>query len=198
MKRAIGAALAACALLWAGAASAAVVFFEEGTTTNGIYSGFQPTALGQYRLTITTDQAANLRISTYYEEHWDIFRAPAPRPHSEFIEGHSDPFYGTASIFGTTLTIDFLLPEPTIEYFLAGAQYESRGIPAGTELYREAWYHRADFTFRVRNDDNLTPFNYTITVAAIPEPSTWAIMIVGFGMAGTGLRQARRHTFRPV
>jgi hypothetical protein len=28
--------------------------------------------------------------------------------------------------------------------------------------------------------------------AAVPEPSTWALMLVGFGLAGTGLRSRRR------
>lgn len=31
--------------------------------------------------------------------------------------------------------------------------------------------------------------------SAIPEPATWALMIAGFGLAGTGLRARRRLTF---
>lgn len=32
----------------------------------------------------------------------------------------------------------------------------------------------------------------TVNVAAVPEPSTWAVMIIGFGMAGAALRRRRR------
>lgn len=32
---------------------------------------------------------------------------------------------------------------------------------------------------------------YRIAIAAVPEPQTWALMILGFGLAGGGLRQAR-------
>ncbi len=34
----------------------------------------------------------------------------------------------------------------------------------------------------------------TATVAAVPEPTTWAIMLVGFGMMGASLRYRRRST----
>jgi len=30
------------------------------------------------------------------------------------------------------------------------------------------------------------------TPAAVPEPATWAMMLVGFGLAGTGLRKRHR------
>ena len=41
---------------------------------------------------------------------------------------------------------------------------------------------------------------YTITVtigrnnAAVPEPSTWAMMLMGFGAAGAAMRRSRRRT----
>jgi hypothetical protein len=34
--------------------------------------------------------------------------------------------------------------------------------------------------------------NFTYTLAAVPEPATWAMMIIGFGMAGTAMRTRRR------
>ncbi|RYD27419.1 MAG: PEP-CTERM sorting domain-containing protein [Lysobacteraceae bacterium] len=32
------------------------------------------------------------------------------------------------------------------------------------------------------------------TVAAVPEPATWAMMLIGFAFAGAGLRYRRRQT----
>jgi hypothetical protein len=34
-------------------------------------------------------------------------------------------------------------------------------------------------------------------VAAVPEPGTWALMLVGFGAAGASLRRRRRHSLIP-
>lgn len=49
-----------------------------------------------------------------------------------------------------------------------------------------------------RNSDPTVPIqNYTITVSdanavgAVPEPATWALMIVGFGLTGASLRRRR-------
>jgi len=39
--------------------------------------------------------------------------------------------------------------------------------------------------------------NFSVSAAAVPEPSTWAIMVAGFGMIGTVLRRSRRLVSRP-
>ncbi len=36
-----------------------------------------------------------------------------------------------------------------------------------------------------------TPGQFTLTISAVPEPSTWAMAVVGFGIAGTALRRRR-------
>lgn len=36
------------------------------------------------------------------------------------------------------------------------------------------------------------PITVTVSVAAVPEPATWAMMIVGFGLSGAALRRSRR------
>lgn len=40
------------------------------------------------------------------------------------------------------------------------------------------------------------PYTYTVTAEAIPEPGTWAMMILGFGLAGSAVRHRRRPTAR--
>ncbi|MBY0583571.1 MAG: PEPxxWA-CTERM sorting domain-containing protein [Sphingomonas sp.] len=43
----------------------------------------------------------------------------------------------------------------------------------------------------------VTPGNFSLSqVAAVPEPATWAMMIVGFGMIGAGIRSRKRQTVR--
>ena len=34
-------------------------------------------------------------------------------------------------------------------------------------------------------------FNWSISASGAPEPATWALSIVGFGLAGAGLRRRR-------
>jgi len=55
-----------------------------------------------------------------------------------------------------------------------------------------------DFDIRLGNggqaaDDALgiDDFVFTPTLAGVPEPATWAMMICGFGLAGSALRQRR-------
>ena len=41
-----------------------------------------------------------------------------------------------------------------------------------------------------RNSNPVRPFdNYRVTIAAVPEPASWAMMIAGFGLAGAAVRR---------
>lgn len=42
------------------------------------------------------------------------------------------------------------------------------------------------------DDDDWDDFIVRATISAIPEPSTWALMIVGFGLIGAGMRRTRQ------
>lgn len=53
-----------------------------------------------------------------------------------------------------------------------------------TERYREFWFGN--------NNDSADGYRLdAITVASVPEPATWALMIGGFGFAGAALRRRR-------
>lgn len=50
-----------------------------------------------------------------------------------------------------------------------------------------------DFVDTVSSQGVLRPTSWTVASAAsIPEPSTWALLMMGFGLAGAGLRASRR------
>lgn len=61
--------------------------------------------------------------------------------------------------------------------------------------YYTQW-HWALPTVEVFFDGSAIGKTFTIDISAVPEPATWAMMIVGFGMAGTAIR--RRRTLRAV
>lgn len=48
-----------------------------------------------------------------------------------------------------------------------------------------------DFTFAPGSD----PITVTMTASPAPEPVTWSMMIVGFGLSGMALRHSRRRAF---
>ena len=44
-------------------------------------------------------------------------------------------------------------------------------------------------------DDTTTPISFTVTISdasAVPEPSTWMMLVAGFGMIGGAIRYGRR------
>ena len=42
------------------------------------------------------------------------------------------------------------------------------------------------------SSQNSFEFDNIATVSAVPEPATWAMMIMGFGLAGSAVRNSRR------
>lgn len=69
-------------------------------------------------------------------------------------------------------------------YKLLGANFAG---PAWTSGALELYYWDSN------NGDNFGSITFDVNAAAaVPEPSTWALLILGFGMVGVGLRSARR------
>lgn len=47
----------------------------------------------------------------------------------------------------------------------------------------------ATFSVGFRYDDPETPFSYTVQQNGVPEPATWGLMILGFGLVGAAYRR---------
>ena len=60
-----------------------------------------------------------------------------------------------------------------------------------TGKYGNVWVIGAARPNLDSNDDGFKLSAITVTTA-VPEPATWAMMLIGFGMIGTGLRKKRR------
>ncbi|WP_425228622.1 PEPxxWA-CTERM sorting domain-containing protein [Sphingomonas sp.] len=72
-------------------------------------------------------------------------------------------------------------------YNITSPTAESGGGPSG--LYTEYRYLTSD-PFGLQSSQTVSRFTLTpLTVGAVPEPGAWAMMIVGFGVIGAGLRR---------
>jgi hypothetical protein len=67
---------------------------------------------------------------------------------------------------------------PGIEYYLSVEGQHQRGDPTGTTvgLFSNSLNHK---------------YRFLIVPASVPEPGTWAMMLVGFSALGMGLRRSR-------
>lgn len=73
---------------------------------------------------------------------------------------------------------------------MAGITYNFTAYPDGTD-------HITNSVLDPEGDGAPTPYALTsISVSAVPEPATWAMMLFGFGAVGYGLRRARKPTVR--
>jgi len=80
------------------------------------------------------------------------------------------------------LLIDFQNPLPTYE-FVAWTPFSARvvAVAANTDLI---------FEFR---DPRPTAWDLdNVSVTAVPEPASWALLVAGFGLAGAAVRRARK------
>lgn len=212
MKQLIAAAVAACVLAWAGTAGAATVIASGVTgigddeTIDWAQYGFDiDKSLAGHTLQLTTGGGAELRWARvdayipyryyYYSpgfrstapDDWDInewwfhLTCDLPGPgESCSVNGGSDDFGRMDADFSNGL-LTFRW-EPPVEFNTCAEMtpFQLCRIDVLEQYVRlDVGIHWGD-----------TPGHYTLS--AVPEPATWAMMIAGFGLVGTGLRRARR------
>lgn len=111
---------------------------------------------------------------------------------SNFVSGPD----GWQGVFGQSWTL------ASGDYFLgftstSGSGYMPSGAPAPATGYAgfhpgaQGWYNAGPLNFGVRAFGSPA-----VAEAAVPEPSTWALMLVGFGAIGATMRRKKRQTVR--
>ncbi|KRB40187.1 hypothetical protein ASE02_10455 [Phenylobacterium sp. Root700] len=191
-------AAAAAAISVAGPALASTVIFQNtGADSYFNFNGISLPGAGTYTIELTSSAPIDFFFGGTYTEHWDVFFAPAPKPHSQNIEGNDGDIYSDHSGNGTYGFWTFTVPKTLYSFFDSDiGYYDAYSIPVGTPLYLETKFENAYLDLEGEDFSGGT-FNYSLTVtqlSAVPEPATWAMMIAGFGMAGTALRTRRRLT----
>mgnify|MGYP003386475181 CR=1 FL=1 len=198
-----GAALAA-SLLAANSASATVILsstFENPALCRGCWQVFQSvdgwTKLNGAGIEVQNHAAGN----------------PAPNGGNQFIELDSHGRSSNSAMFYQfnytgAVNLDFLYsPRPRIASTSNGIkvfldnQDLLPGVITGTGGQSTLWtQHTRQFNVvagqklifsAAGTQDTLGGYLDNITITAVPEPGTWALMIGGFGMAGAMLRRRR-------
>jgi hypothetical protein len=110
---------------------------------------------------------------------------------------------------GTGRTVAFNPSGPPTITPVAGGLISGNTITgyAPLGLLPSTGFAPADYTFTLWTRRRINPavdtdnteiadFGPTITAQAVPEPSTWALLILGFGTVGLGMRHKRRAALR--
>ena len=207
MRNFIMAGVAAATLAFAGSASAATVILQ---------SDFEEVAVSQggYVVVNSADGWTKGAGTAGIEIQHKVAGAPAATGGNKFVEldsrSNSSMFY-TFGVDGT-FELSFLYsPRPGvgaasngITLFLNGVKMDPPGEITGAGGYTTNWTsHNVSFQAKegdilsfaaTGTSDSLGGYLDNITISAVPEPATWAMMIAGFGLAGAAIRR-RRNAF---
>ena len=135
---------------------------------------------GRYRLSWTFDRPLGVTASgveeaivIYYWSGWvyDDFEG------GEWVGGYSvdlDHYIMTSASDSVTLEI----ATPNIVNM----------DPEGYYQYTE-WEYLSGIGLYAASDEYSSPINYRLTLTQVPEPATWAMMILGFGLVGAAARR---------
>lgn len=180
------------AALAATVASAAPAMAARAVTYTGTWSGdfSLNLSLGGSRLTTITFDVDPSQLSTLsaYELTYVWFAVadrfgPDGRPTSIYSEG-----------------LDVMWDDFAVSYTPTGFTFQVQGERNYCSPYKGPDFYCRYYELEgVQLEGATRPgqsVNYSYTISVVPEPATWAIMIAGFGLAGTSLRSARKVSTR--
>jgi len=196
-------AVAAVGVSLAGSASAdTVIFSTTGTLNDAPYYYVPLPGEGTYDFVLEASRLASFALWTSYDNHVDIYKAPPVYSHdSNLLTGSNSEALGYQSYnYVTNFHFTLVVPPNTSGTIIADAYYAGFGVPIGSTLYTTVDHGNAYGRLSIYpNNGDPLEYTYTVTrrddVAPVPEPATWALMILGFGAVGGAMRSRRRAAF---
>lgn len=217
-RRPLAVAVATAALLSAGAASAAIDVAWADWTSSGsnVVNGVINAPGGD--VGVTFDGAYAFAQTSGGTDYWvlgNYTQGLVNRPTGTdiiglvnggaktitFSQAVTDPFVAFTSWNGNVVTFSspFTIISQGCGYWGCGTFTPSNGNLTFTGagevhgvLQFQGTFTSLSFTDTSENWHGLTVGVADVANGAIPEPSAWALMIAGFGLAGTALRSRRR------
>lgn len=190
--KSIGFAVAAATLLTAAPAAAAVVLIDT-TGTADTFGYYGPVAgAGLYQVEIEASDAVNINSFFVWERRWIVQTAEPGQPRRE-VDGNEDHVIESLSAYGTRFVQRFKIALAPVRYSPATYDYGGQ-VEVGDRLrYQETLgFTLLNLSATTGVNGPATDYRIKVThIAQVPEPSTWALMIGGFGAAGAALRRRR-------
>lgn len=194
MKTALS-ALAACAAIGAASPSLAgdLVIFSINAPAN-YYSnpGIALPGSGRYLIEFSGPSNSVFGVQGSFEVEWDTYLGEGCVGYC-YVEGNESESNESFGGFGPEYSYVFVVPEPIYSAAPVGPG-NPYGVPPETLIIFEEIYinARLNVLTEILSETPDLDATFTLTVkqlGAVPEPQTWALLILGFGAAGAMLRR---------
>lgn len=153
-------------------------------------SGYNPDYTPALRLLV---QDGNQRSELIWEGVYNSTYGNTVRD-TWYSSSFSDNFYQFVSGQGVTTSggsqVNKTLSSWIASNYSSNAFVSAISVGAGSGAL--ATYHAFADNVSLGTISGVTTFNFERTAAAVPEPATWAMMLIGFGMIGATSRYRRR------
>ncbi|PZQ62615.1 MAG: hypothetical protein DI570_09935, partial [Phenylobacterium zucineum] len=96
------------------------VLLDKTGTHYGVFETAALPGPGKYRIDLKTSGTVWMELGAEWVNHWDVFLAPPPRAHGEYLDGNENDrsIYKTLPAKSASLT--FFIPETTRTFGPAG------------------------------------------------------------------------------
>ncbi len=172
---------AAC-LLAAVPAQSRIILEQNGSTNDFISVFTGDLDAGDYRLSLRIDGADGGSYATHLNEYWRV----SFYQNGQFVEAYESPMADVLPLDATyQLTSDTFVMHlnlPAVRDYLD---------PTGTGSFVEVLNRSLFLDWQVQPfASGARPYRLLVEEleAPVPEPGSWALLILGFGVAGTALR----------
>lgn len=178
------------AALMCSSAHAGIIYQEEGRASS-FYKLFDNLEAGKYNISITSLNGGfafgAFRAAGGWRMDYDYY-AGTPDARLSYAFDGNEFYYSDAADGSRAAYLQFEIPRTAYTFggFTNSFHETYLGIPAGLPTFREDIF-RGSMSASFRSD--VGEIDYQLTFSTAPEPSIWALMILGFGTVGASLRR---------
>ena len=189
---ATGAALAGISVAASAEAAVVINFLQVGANV-------QIVATGTFDRSLASAEVVNVRMSKVILPNQAFFGFGANSNIDQYASVGAPTTFGSGGFFTSTQSSTGTaigMNGSASAFFIDTAYVSNSAINASALIYDKTFatigLNAATYSFLVAR--NQITVNIGAPVAAVPETATWAMMIAGFGLIGSGLRTRRRST----